>query len=402
MNQKVVFLDVDGTIVNDKGIIPESTQIAIRKAVENGHKLVVCSGRSLFQLPQMLLDLGFSGMVTAAGAQVIADGKEIYHAVIDEEHRKFIVDYMEKNNFVYCFQTDAGVVMNKRSEQQILNIMSDMGITEEHLRQLIGEFFIVHIVDSAKRLVKYSWLLQVLVERDLKIRYRRSFLGYLWSVLNPLLMMIILTIVFSNMFRFDIPQYPVYLLAGQLIFGFYSEATSMAMGSILGGAALIKKVYLPKYIFPLSRVISSFTSMLLSMIALFIVIIATDVTFSITIILLPFILVQVLVFCIGMGLLLSVLVVFFRDVQYLYSIFLTAFNYLTPIFYPESLLPEWLRELLVFNPLYNYIKFFRKITVYGQWPTMTEHLICLAFTFCMLVIGLYVFKRKQNDFILYI
>lgn len=165
---------------------------------------------------------------------------------------------------------------------------------------------------------------------------------------------------------------------------------------------IIKKVYLPKYIFPLSRVISSFTSMLLSMIALFIVIIATDVTFSITIILLPFILVQVLVFCIGMGLLLSVLVVFFRDVQYLYSIFLTAFNYLTPIFYPESLLPEWLRELLVFNPLYNYIKFFRKITVYGQWPTMTEHLICLAFTFCMLVIGLYVFKRKQNDFILYI
>ena len=96
MNQKVVFLDVDGTIVNDKGIIPESTQIAIRKAVENGHKLVVCSGRSLFQLPQMLLDLGFSGMVTAAGAQVIAGGKEIYHAVIDEEHRKFIVDIWKK------------------------------------------------------------------------------------------------------------------------------------------------------------------------------------------------------------------------------------------------------------------------------------------------------------------
>lgn len=260
----------------------------------------------------------------------------------------------------------------------------------------------MHIVGSAKRLVKYSWLLQVLVERDLKIRYRRSFLGYLWSVLNPLMMMIILTVVFSNMFRFDIPQYPIYLLAGQLIFGFYSEATSMAMGSILGGAALIKKVYLPKYIFPLSRVISSFTSMLLSMIALFIVIIATDVTFSITIILLPWILFQVLVFCIGMGLLLSVLVVFFRDIQYLYSVFLTAFNYLTPIFYPESLLPEWLREQLVFNPLYNYIKFFRKIAVYGQWPTMTEHLVCIAFTFGMLMIGLYVFKRKQNDFILYI
>ena len=159
MNQKVVFLDVDGTIVNDKGIIPESAQIAIRKAVENGHKLVVCSGRSLFQLPQMLLDLGFSGMVTAAGAQVIADGKEIYHAVIDEEHRKFIVDYMEKNNFVYCFQTDAGVVMNKRSEQQILKIMSDMGITEEHLRQLVGEFFIQEDVwnnEKEEKLIYYD------------------------------------------------------------------------------------------------------------------------------------------------------------------------------------------------------------------------------------------------------
>ena len=140
MNQKVVFLDVDGTIVNDKGIIPESTQIAIRKAVENGHKLVVCSGRSLFQLPQMLLDLGFSGMVTAAGAQVIAGGKEIYHAVIDEEHRKFIVDYMEKNNFVYCFQTDAG-------------------ITEEHLRQLVGEFFIQEDVwnnEKEEKLIYYD------------------------------------------------------------------------------------------------------------------------------------------------------------------------------------------------------------------------------------------------------
>lgn len=260
----------------------------------------------------------------------------------------------------------------------------------------------MYIIDSIKRLIKYSWLLQVLVERDLKIRYRRSFLGYLWSVLNPLMMMVILTIVFSNMFRFDIPQYPVYLLAGQLIFGFYSEATSMAMGSVLGGAALIKKVYLPKYIFPLSRVLSSFTSMLLSMIALFIVILATDVTFSKTLVLLPWILGQVLVFCIGVGLLLSVLVVFFRDVQYLYSIFLTAFNYLTPIFYPESLLPDWLRELLIFNPLYNYIKFFRKIAVYGEWPTMNEHLICLAFTMGMLIIGIFVFKRKQNEFILYI
>ena len=267
---------------------------------------------------------------------------------------------------------------------------------------VIGSCLLLFLCTFICTRLKYSWLLQVLVERDLKIRYRRSFLGYLWSVLNPLMMMVILTIVFSNMFRFDIPQYPVYLLAGQLIFGFFAESTSMAMSSILGGAALIKKVYLPKYIFPLSRVLSSFTSMLLSMIALFIVIMDTDVTFSATLVLLPWILCLVLGFCIGVGLLLSVLVVFFRDVQYLYSIFLTAFNYLTPIFYPETLLPDWLRELLVFNPLYNYIKFFRKIAVYGEWPSLPEHLICIAFTIGMLLVGLYFFKRKQNDFILYI
>lgn len=142
MAQKVVFLDVDGTVVNQKGLIPESAKKAIKIAVENGHKLVVCSGRSLFQLPQKLLDLGFCGMITAAGAQVIADGKEIFHAVIDEEHRKFITEYMEKYNFAYCFQTDQGFVLSKKNEARIRTIMGDMGITTEHLKQLVGEFFI--------------------------------------------------------------------------------------------------------------------------------------------------------------------------------------------------------------------------------------------------------------------
>lgn len=138
MDRKVVFLDVDGTVVNDKGVIPESAKKAIRKAVENGHKLVVCSGRSRFQLPDMLLDLGFSGTITAAGAHVIADGTEIFHAVIDEEHRKFLAEYMEKNNFAYCFQTDSGVVMSENSEKRIFSIMRDMGVTDRHLEQLVG------------------------------------------------------------------------------------------------------------------------------------------------------------------------------------------------------------------------------------------------------------------------
>lgn len=260
----------------------------------------------------------------------------------------------------------------------------------------------MHTMSLGKELVKYSWLLQELIIRDLKLKYRRSVLGYLWSILNPLMMMIILTIVFSNMFRFDIPCYPSYLLVGQVVYGFYAEATSMAMTSILGGASLIKKVYLPKYIFPLSRVLSSFTTMLLSLIALFLVITAEGIVFQETMILLPMILVHLLIFCVGMGLILSVSVVFFRDMLHLYGVILTALNYLTPIFYPASLLPDWLEEGLIYNPLYDYITFFRKIAVYGQWPTIEEHMYCLICSFGALFIGMYVFKKNQNDFIFYI
>ena len=120
MERKVVFLDVDGTMINSDGIIPESAREAVQKAKENGHKMVVCSGRSLFQVPQKLLDLGFSGVVGAAGALVIADGKEIFHAHIDEEHRKSVTEYLEKNKFVFCFQTDDGVVISEENREKIL------------------------------------------------------------------------------------------------------------------------------------------------------------------------------------------------------------------------------------------------------------------------------------------
>ena len=251
-------------------------------------------------------------------------------------------------------------------------------------------------------LVRYQWLLQELIIRDLKIKYRRSILGYLWSILNPLMLMGVLTVVFSTMFRFDIPNYPVYLLTGQLLFGFFSEATNMAMTSILGGASLIKKVYLPKYIFPVSRVLSSFTTMLFSLLALVIVMFVTNAEYYITVILLPIVLLYLLVFTIGMSLILSVMVVFFRDIQYLYGVLLTALNYLTPIFYPASMLPQWLKELMALNPMYNFIEMFRNIMLYGQWPSITEHLICMAFAFGGLVLGVYVFKKNQKDFILYI
>ena len=257
-------------------------------------------------------------------------------------------------------------------------------------------------MNQLRGLIKYQWLLKELVARDLKIKYRKSVLGYLWSILNPLLMMTILTLVFSNMFRFDIENYPVYLLTGQLMFTFFAESTNMAMNSILSGAALIKKVYLPKYIFPISRVISSFTTMIFSLLALLIVMIVTDSEFHLTIIILPLVLIYVFIFSIGISLILSTIIVFFRDTQYLYGVLLTALNYLTPIFYPVNILPDWLKEIMVFNPMYNFIEMFRNIMIYGRWPEVTEHCICILFAVGTLMLGIYIFKKKQNNFILYI
>lgn len=257
-------------------------------------------------------------------------------------------------------------------------------------------------MNQLRGLIKYQWLLKELVARDLKIKYRKSVLGYLWSILNPLLMMTILTLVFSNMFRFDIENYPVYLLTGQLMFTFFAESTNMAMNSILSGAALIKKVYLPKYIFPLSRIISSFATMIFSLFALLIVMLVTDSEFHITIIILPLVLMYVFIFSIGISLILSTIIVFFRDTQYLYGVLLTALNYLTPIFYPVNILPDWLKEIMVFNPMYNFIEMFRNIMIYGRWPEVTEHCICILFAVGTLMLGIYIFKKKQNNFILYI
>lgn len=193
---------------------------------------------------------------------------------------------------------------------------------------------------------RYIPLLSELIKRDLKIKYRRSFLGYLWSLMNPLLMMWILTLVFSYVFRFDIANYPLYLITGQIVFNFFSESTTIAMSSIINNAALLKKVYLPKVVFPLASIASSFVNMLFSLTAIFIVMLATDVRFSSTLIILPIGLLLLFVFSVGVGLVVSALAVYFRDLFHLYSVLLTALSFATPIFYPVNIIPEDLQYIL--------------------------------------------------------
>ncbi len=251
--------------------------------------------------------------------------------------------------------------------------------------------------------LQYQNLLRQLVVRDLKIKYRRSFLGYLWSVLNPLMIMVVMTIVFSTMFRRNIENFPVYLLSGQVMFNFMTNSTNQGMRSILGSAALLKKTYVPKYIFTLAKVTSCLVDFVLSLGALILVMIFTGVRPTPYLLLAPLVLLQLYVFCVGVGLFLAQATVFFRDIQYIYSVVTMAWMYLTPIFYPADMLPPQLLTLIkICNPMYCYISQFRGIVLYGWMPAW--HLwaygcvvACLA-----LLVGTASFLRSQDRFILYI
>lgn len=253
-----------------------------------------------------------------------------------------------------------------------------------------------------KNFIRYQSLLQGLVMRDMKVKYKRSILGILWTLLNPLLTMCVLTIVFSNLFRYDIENFPVYLITGQVMFSFFAEATSIAMGSIIGSASLIKKVYIPKYIFPLSKILSSFVNLLFALIAVIIIMIFMKINITIAILFVPLSFIYILTFSVGVGLLLSSINVFFRDTQHLYGVLLTAWTYLTPIFYPIDIIPNKFRWLIEINPIYYMVTYFRDCVLYGNIPSLQLNIICILYSVFTLIIGLWVFYKKQDKFILYI
>ena len=250
---------------------------------------------------------------------------------------------------------------------------------------------------------QYKDLIKELVSRDIKLKYRRSFLGYIWSVLNPLLIMIVMTVVFSAMFKRNIENYPVYLLCGRMLYEFMTTSTNGAMRSVTGNASLLKKTYIPKYIFTLSKVTSCLIDFIFSLGALFIVMLATGATFHWQILMIPLVILQIYIFCCGLGFLLAQLHVFFRDIRYIYKAVTTAWMYLTPIFYPLEQLPDIVQLLIKsVNPMYYYVAQFRDMVLYGQVPGPRIFWGGWIFAFVMLFIGVWSFKKNKDKFILYI
>lgn len=258
---------------------------------------------------------------------------------------------------------------------------------------------------------KDIFILKQLVSKDFKIKYRRSFLGVAWSVLNPLLMMIVMAIVFTTIFAqgrngsVTPEMYPLYLIVGNVTFAVMSDSTSQALSSIIQASSLLKKVKVHRFVFPVQKVLFSLVNFAFSLIAVAIVMLWFRVVPTWHLLLLPVCLILLMFFCMGVGLLLSAATVFFRDVMHLWSVVLTAWTYFTPIFWTTDYIlkmPHILRVLMYANPMYNYLQFMREIFLFQTCPTPLEFGLCVAWAVIAMAIGYTVFHKNEHKFILYV
>ena len=253
-------------------------------------------------------------------------------------------------------------------------------------------------------LKKYSFLLQQLVSRDFKVKYKRSVLGIVWSLLYPILTMVVMAIVFSNVFKFSTPgvSYLAYLLSGLIMFNYFSEASNLSMSSVVGNFGLLNRIYIPKYIFPLSKCLFVGINFLLTLVPLYIVLFATGTGVNWYHLFLPYSYLCLFMFTLGMGFILSAVSVFLRDMYYIYGIIIMMWTYLTPIMYDINLISANLQPWLKLNPLYHYINFAREIILYGRMPQPFTWVTCLVSSVAVLLIGVIVFKKTQDKFIYYV
>lgn len=258
---------------------------------------------------------------------------------------------------------------------------------------------------------KDKFILKQLVTKDFKIKYRRSVLGVAWSVLNPLLMMIVMSIVFSTIFgqsrngSITPEMYPLYLIVGNITFSVMSESTNQALMSIIWASSLLKKVKVHRWVFPVQKVLFSLVNFSFSLVAVALVMLFFRVVPTSHLILLPVCLLLLMCFCMGLGMMLSALAVFFRDVMHLWTVVITAWMYLTPIFWTTdyiSQMAHWIQVLVVVNPMYNYLQFMRDIFLFNTVPSALTFGLCVAWAILALAIGYTVFHKTEHKFILYI
>ena len=274
--------------------------------------------------------------------------------------------------------------------------------------------YIIHVLDYRKKgkstvglqfldaVHQYTFLMEQLVIRAFKVRYKRSVLGVLWSFMNPLLTMIVQYFVFTLVFKSAIPHYIVYLLIGITFFNFYLESVNNGLLAIVNNSALIKKVYVPKYIYPISQIFSAAINFVISLILMFGITFLRGLKPNVYMLIIPYIIVCIFILNTGVSLILCTGMTFFRDVQFINGVITTMLSYATPMFWDLAMIPEKYLWIFKLNPLCDMITFVREIILHNRYPGTELALLSFVIPMILLVFGIYVFKKYQDQFILYI
>jgi ABC-2 type transport system permease protein/lipopolysaccharide transport system permease protein len=249
---------------------------------------------------------------------------------------------------------------------------------------------------------RYRDLILALVARELKVRYRRSAIGFTWTMLQPLLMMLVLQTVFSALFRFNVSNYPAYAMAGILFWNFFSQSIVTSMNSLRGNSQLLKKVPVPKEVYPIATVLSGVLNLVFALVPLLLILIITHQPLTRALLFLPVSILLATLFTLGMGLLLSPLSVFFSDVVEMVTVILSVVMYLTPIFYPKEIVPEKWRWIVRFNPVRSILEVFRDPIYYGKVPPLSHLSVCAGIAVVAFVLGAVAFRRSSDRIPFYI
>ncbi len=253
-----------------------------------------------------------------------------------------------------------------------------------------------------QKLIRYRFLFEELVKRDFKQKYKRTVLGMWWSLLSPLLQLLVMALVFTRLFGRTTPHYTIYLFCGNLVFSFYSDATKGGMNTIMGNASIFTKVNVPKYLFLLSKNVQALINFLLILLVFFLFVAFDGLPFTWKFACLLYPVFCLILFNIGVGMVLSALYVFFRDVQYLYDVFTLLLMYMSAIFYNIDGYPATVQNLFLINPVYLFIRYFRKIVIEATIPSVWFHLLMLADAAVVLALGCWMYKKYNTKFLYYV
>lgn len=253
-----------------------------------------------------------------------------------------------------------------------------------------------------QKLKQNQFLFEELVKRDFKKKYKRTILGMAWSILSPLLTLLVMRMVFTQFFGQNMAHYTTYLFCGNLVFSYFNEATTQGMSSLMGNAGIFSKVNVSKYLFLLSKNVQTLINFGLTLIVFVAFCILDNITFTWKVILLLYPIACLVLFNIGVGLVLSALYVFFRDIQYLWGVFTQLLMYMSAIFYTIDSYSQTVQNIFLLNPVYLFIRYFRKIVIEASIPTLAFHLLMLADVVIVLGLGFWMYKKYNHRFLYYV